>query len=193
MKKLSADSLMTLEAYEERREEFRRQVMRLKKKRMVHVGEHVTIHFENYLSMHYQVQEVLRAERIFQRAAIEEELGAYNPLIPDGSNWKATMMIEFSDAEQRRERLRHLIGIDRQTWIRVAGCETVYAISDEDLQRSDKDKTSAVHFLRFELSAEMLRSAKQNAAIRLGIAHKSYQAELELSEDTRLSLLDDLD
>lgn len=193
MKKLTLDSLMGLEAYANQRADFRQRVIEYKKKRVVQVGEHVTLHFEDRLTMQYQIQEVLRAERIFERAAIEEELAAYNPLIPDGSNWKATMMIEFPNPAERRARLQRLVGIDRATWVGIGEHDKVHAIADEDLSRENEEQTSAVHFLRFELPAAAVVTAKQAAAIYIGISHDNYQAHVELAEDSRLSLLEDLD
>lgn len=193
MEKLNVDSLMTLEAYAEKRAAFRQKLIDYKKKRVIHVGPHVTLHFEDALTMQYQIQEVLRAERIFERAAIEEELEAYNPLIPDGGNWKATMMIEFPDPEERKQRLRQLLGIDLDTWVQIGECEKVHAVSDEDLSRQDEEKTSSVHFLRFELSPAMIDAAKQGSAVQVGVSHKDYQAAVRLEEESRLALLKDLD
>src|SRR5688572_31421992 len=143
---------MSLETYARERAAFRAKVLEHKKKRTVHLGEHLTLHFEDELTIRYQVQEMLRIERIFEDEGIQGELDAYNPLVPDGANWKATMLIEYPDAEERRGMLARLKGIERRTWVQVAGCERVYAIADEDLERENDDKTSAVHFLRFELS-----------------------------------------
>src|SRR5690606_10806561 len=155
MQKLTRNDLFSLEDYAARRPEFRRQVMAHKQNRQLPLGPNVTLHFEDRLTMHYQVQEMLRAERIFEAAGIQEELDAYNPLIPDGRNWKATFMIEFPELEERRAALTQLVGIEDQTWVHVAGHDKVFAIADEDLERDSADKTSAVHFLRFELTDAM--------------------------------------
>ena len=152
---ISRESLLSLEAYARERNAFRAKVIEHKKRRTVHLGEHVTVLFEDELTIRYQVQEMLRIERIFEDQGIQGELDAYNPLIPDGSNWKATMLLEYPDADERRRMLGVLKGIERRTWVQVEECERVFAISDEDLERETEDKTSAVHFLRFELSAAM--------------------------------------
>ncbi len=192
-KKLSRADLLSLEAYAEQRPAFKDRVREHKKKRVVAVGPHATLHFEDRLIMQYQIQEMLRIEKIFEAEGIQEELDAYNPLIPDGSNWKATQMIEFSDPAERAEQLARLVGIDRQTWVQVGDAPKVYAISDEDLDRESEEKTSSVHFLRFELTPEMVSAAKQGAPIRAGIDHEHYTAEVEFSPETRDSLVSDLD
>ena len=192
MRKLRRPDLYSLEEYAAARDDFRARVIRHKKNRIVPVGEHVTLHFEDYLTMHYQVQEMLRAEKIFDGRAIEEELDSYNPLIPDGTNWKATMMVEYPDPEYRTARLRELVGIERKTWVRVAEHRPVYAISDEDLERETSDKTAAVHFLRFELTPAMIASAR-TAAIEVGIEHENYTGTTPLSPATCRSLAADLD
>ena len=179
MAKLTRDDLFSLEEYAEVRPKFRAEVMDHKKTRQVPIGPNATLYFEDAVTMKYQVQEMLRIERIFERAAIEEELDAYNPLIPDGSNWKATFMVEFPDIEERRERLGRLTGIEDRVWVQVAGFDRVHAIADEDLERADEDKTSAVHFLRFELAPEMVQAVKGGAAIGMGIDHDEYREEIE--------------
>ena len=179
MAKLTRDDLFSLEEYAEVRPKFRAEVMDHKKTRQVPLGPNATLYFEDAVTMKYQVQEMLRIERIFERAAIEEELDAYNPLIPDGSNWKATFMVEFPDIEERRERLGRLTGIEDRVWVQVAGFDRVHAIADEDLERADEDKTSAVHFLRFELAPEMVQAVKGGAAIGMGIDHDEYREEIE--------------
>jgi hypothetical protein len=179
MAKLTRDDLFSLEEYAEVRPKFRAEVMDHKKTRQVPIGPNATLYFEDAVTMKYQVQEMLRIERIFERAAIEEELDAYNPLIPDGSNWKATFMVEFPDIEERRERLGRLTGIEDRVWVQVAGFDRVYAIADEDLERADEDKTSAVHFLRFELAPGMAQAVKEGAAIGMGIDHDGYREEIE--------------
>ncbi len=193
MRKLRRLDLHGLEEYAAARDEFRARVIAHKKHRVVAVGDHVTLHFEDRLTMHYQVQEMLRAEKIFEAAAIEEELAAYNPLIPDGANWKATMMIEYPDRAHRVARLRALVGIDRATWMRVGKHAAVAAISNEDLERETPDKTSAVHFLRFELTPEMVADARQGAAIEAGVSHANYTATTRLSAAACRSLAADLE
>ena len=193
-KKLTRDDLYSLEKYAEIRPEMRTKVMAHKKNRNLAVGPHVTLYFEDPLTVQYQIQEMLRAEKIFDAEGIQEELDAYNPLIPDGSNWKATMMIEYVDPEERIEALKKLIGIDRKTWVQVEGFDKVYAISNEDLERETEDKTSAVHFLRFELTPEMVEAVKNGAAISVGIDHENYHyAVSPIPENYRQSLANDLD
>ena len=193
MPQIAKDSLMTLEAYAKQRKAFRAKVIEHKKVRTVHVGEHVTLQFEDELTIRYQVQEMLRIERIFEQEGIQEELDAYNPLIPDGGNLKATMMIEYPDAEQRQRMLAKLKGIEDRTWIQVEGCARVYAIADEDLERENEDKTSSVHFLRFELSDEMRQALKYGVGIAVGIDHPEYRASIEaLAPQVRASLASDL-
>ncbi len=193
MSKLKRDDLYTLEDYAQIREEFKARVMAEKQHRRVPVGPHVMLHFENRLIMQYQVQEMLRVERIFEPQGIQEELDTYNPLIPDGSNWKATMMIEYEDPAVRDRELARLIGIEQKTWVRVEGFEKVYAIADEDLERQNETKTSSVHFLRFELTPEMVEAAKRGASISVGIDHPHYTHQNSaLSSQTRQSLVADL-
>jgi hypothetical protein len=193
MDKLSRSDLYSLENYTEIRDEFRAKVMAHKQVRVVPIGPNATLHFEDRLSMQYQVQEMLRVERIFEPEGIQEELDAYNPLIPDGSNWKATLMVEFEDVEERRRWLSKLIGIEQKTWVQVSGFERVHPIANEDLERETEEKTSSVHFLRFELSSEMIAAAKKGAAISIGIDHEHYQYQLDnVSEPLRDSLLQDL-
>lgn len=175
MQKLTRNDLFSLEKYAEVRAEFRSTVMQHKKTRRVAIGEHVNLYFEDRLTVQYQIQEMLRIERIFEVAAIEEELAAYNPLIPDGKNLKATLMIEYSDEVERREALKKLIGIEEKIWLQVADYEKIYPITDEDLERQTADKTSAVHFLRFELTDEMIMAAKAKQTISIGIDHPAYQ------------------
>ena len=194
MEKLKREDLYSLEQYSELRDDFRRKVMAHKKKRVVPIGAHATLHFEDRLVMQYQIQEMLRIERIFEAPAIQEELDAYNPLIPDGSNWKATLMIEYDDVEERREALQRLRGVEDKIWVQVGDHEKVYAIADEDLEREDDTKTSSVHFLRFELTPEMVADAKAGAEIAVGIDHDAYREEVRpLPEATRESLVGDLD
>jgi hypothetical protein len=193
MAKLSPASLMTLEAYAKARKEFRAQVIAHKKNRTVHLGEHVTLIFEDELTMRYQVQEMLRAEKIFEERGIQDEIDAYNPLIPDGRNFKATMMIEYEDVEERRVALGKLKGVEDKAWVRVEGSPRVYAIADEDLERENDEKTSSVHFLRFELTKEMAESLKYGVGLAIGIDHRHYQATLDpVPEATRSALVKDL-
>jgi hypothetical protein len=179
MNKLSRDRLYSLEEYAQRRGEFRAKVMAHKKNRKLALGANATLYFEDALTMQYQVQEMLRIERIFEAEGIQEELDAYNPLIPDGSNWKATFMMEYPDPEERRVKLAGLIGIEDKVWVQVADFDRVYAIADEDLDRADEEKTSSVHFLRFELSPEMVQAVKFGAAVSAGIEHPNYTETAE--------------
>jgi len=193
MNKLTRSDLYSLEKYAEVRPRFRSQVMAHKKNRQVAIGPNATLYFEDRLTMQYQVQEMLRIERIFEAGGINDELDAYNPLIPDGSNWKATFMVEFPDVEERREALKRLKGIETRVWARVAGYEPVRPYADEDLEREDEDKTSSVHFLRFELTPEMVKAVKQGAAIAMGIDHPAYTHQLDpLPQAVRDSLAQDL-
>jgi hypothetical protein len=190
---LTREKLLTLEAYAKVRNNFRAEVMAHKKNRNVMLGNHVTLIFEDEMTIRYQVQEMLRAEKIFEEAGIQEELDAYNPLIPDGSNWKATMLIEYEDIHERRRMLTLLIGIEDRVWVAVAGFERVFAIADEDLERATEQKTSAVHFLRFELAAEMSRALQQGAGLSMGVDHPTYHATLDpVPPPVRASLLRDL-
>jgi len=193
MSKLTRDDLFSLEKYAEVRADFRTRVMAHKKNRQVPIGPNATLYFEDALTMQYQIQEMLRVERIFEASGIQEELDAYNPLIPDGSNWKATFMMEYTDVEERRERLAELVGIENRVWVQVADFDRVYAIADEDLERTTEEKTSSVHFLRFELTPEMTRAVKGGASVSIGIAHARYEHALEpVPRATRDSLSDDL-
>jgi hypothetical protein len=193
MPHITRDSLMTLEAYAKARPDFRARVMSHKKNRIVALGDHVTLIFEDELTVRYQIQEMLRVEKTFEEAGINDELEAYNPLVPDGSNWKATMMIEYPDHVIRAEKLKQLKGIEKQVYVQIEGCDKVYAIADEDLERENEEKTSSVHFLRFELSAEMLRHAKHGAAISVGVDHPAYAARTgNLPDAIRASLVSDL-
>src|ERR671915_1010556 len=162
---------MSLETYARERASFRAKVLEHKKKRTVHLGEHLTLHFEDELTIRYQVQEMLRIERIFEQEGIQDELDVYNPLIPDGSNWKATMLIEYPDVEERRRMLAVLKGIERRVWVQVEGCERVSAIADEDLERETEEKTASVHFLRFELDARMREALRGGAGVTVGVDH----------------------
>jgi hypothetical protein len=193
MPAITRESLMTLEAYSKVRKEFRANVMAHKKTRTVPLGEHVTLLFEDVMTMRYQIQEMLRAERIFEAAGIQDELDAYNPLIPDGSNWKSTMMIGYPDIGERRQALSRLIGVEDRVWVQVEGCPKVYATADEDLERENEHKTSSVHFLCFELDASMKKALTSGANIRMGVDHPNYQATIDpLPAPVRESLLKDL-
>ena len=193
MNKLTREDLFSLEKYSEVRPEFRARVMAHKKNRQLPIGPNATLYFEDALTMHYQIQEMLRAERIFETAGIQEELDAYNPLIPDGSNWKATFMMEYPDEEERRQQLQRLIGIERHVWAQVADFARITPIADEDLERTTEDKTSSVHFLRFELTPEMAEAVKQGAPVSMGIDHPAYTHAVEpLVQNVRDSLAQDL-
>jgi hypothetical protein len=167
-------------------------VMAHKKRRTVHLGGHVTLQFEDELTVRYQVQEMLRIERIFEEDGIQHELDAYNPLIPDGANWKATMLIEYPDADERRRALEQLKGIERRVWVQVGAGARLSAIADEDLERETEEKTSAVHFLRFELGAEAREQLRKGAKITAGVDHPHYRAEVELAPEVRAALAGDL-
>lgn len=193
MDKLSRDDLFSLEQYSVERPDFRARVLQHKKPRKVTIGEHLTLYFEDRLTMQYQVQEMLRIEKIFEADGIQEELDAYNPLIPDGTNFKATMMVEFDDVEERKQALARLVGIEDKVWMQVQGHEKVYAISDEDLERTEADKTSAVHFSRFELTQQMIDDLRAGGSLAVGCDHEAYQHVIEaVDEPTRMSLLGDL-
>jgi Protein of unknown function (DUF3501) len=192
MPQIAPDSLLPLEVYARERNAYRARVIAHKKLRTVHVGDHVTLIFEDELTVRYQVQEMLRIERIFEADGIRGELEAYNPLIPDGANWKATMLIEYPDAEERRRRLAEMKGIEDRTWVGVEGCAPVYAIADEDLERENEEKTSAVHFVRFELDRKMRDALRAGAGISIGIDHPNYHAGVQVAPDVRRSLLGDL-
>jgi hypothetical protein len=193
MEKLTRDDLMSLEEYAEARDEFRNTVLAHKRNRRLELGTNAALYFEDRLTMQYQIQEMLRIERIFEAAGIRDELDAYNPLIPDGSNWKATFMIEFPDVEERRAMLQHLRGIEDRVFVNVAGFDRVFAIADEDLERADEEKTSAVHFLRFELPPGQAAGLKAGATVSAGIDHDAYRVEIApIPENVRNSLLGDL-
>ena len=189
---LTTADLMKLEEYAEQRPAFRAKVLEHKRKRKLHIGPHLTLLFEDRLTIQYQVQEMLRIERIFERAAIDEELAAYNPLIPDGSNWKATCLIEYEDPVERARELQQLKGIENLIWVQVGEGPRIHAIADEDLERENETKTSAVHFLRFELDAESKRAAKSGAALRFGVEHAAYREAVTVAEAVRAALVADL-
>jgi hypothetical protein len=193
MPQITRDSLMTLEAYAKARPQFRARVMAHKKDRTLQLGGHVTLIFEDELTIRYQIQEMLRAERLFEDAGVQDELDAYNPLIPDGANWKATLLIEYPDVDERHRMLARLIGIEDRVWVQVEGQARVYAIADEDLERDNAEKTSAVHFLRFELDAAMVQALKRGAALAVGVDHPAYSAAVgAVDPAVRASLVNDL-
>ncbi len=193
MEKLNRENLLSLEQYAEARPEFRQRVMAHKINRRQPVGPHATLYFEDFMTMKYQVQEMLRAERIFEAEEIEGEIDAYNPLIPDGRNWKATFMLEYTDEDERRAALAKLRGIENRIWIQVQGCEKVWGIADEDLERENEEKTSSVHFMRFDLSSEIAQAVKSGAAVSIGIEHEKYCHQVEpIAENVRASLAEDL-
>ncbi len=191
--RLSPDDLFSLEQYSKQRPQFRPQVLAHKKRRTLQVGPNATILFEDRLTVQYQVQEMLRIERIFESAGIVDELGAYNPLIPDGSNWKGTLLIEYPDPEERKVALAELKGVEDRCWVQVAGHERVHAIADEDLERENDEKTSAVHFVRFELTPAMVAAAKGGAAVGVGIDHPNYRHAVgPVAPEVRDALVADL-
>ena len=193
MNHLSREDLFSLEEYAQQRGDFRQKVMMHKQPRRISLGEHLNLYFEDRLTIQYQIQEMLRVERIFEADGIEEELSAYNPLIPDGSNWKATMMLEYTDVEERKQALSMLIGIEDKIWVRVGDNEKVFAIADEDLERDTEEKTSSVHFMRFELTPEMVGEACHGGAISMGVEHQNYSFETQLDDASRAALVGDLD
>ena len=194
MQKLQKQDLYSLEQYSELRDDFRNRVIEHKRDRRLPLGTNATLYFEDTLTMQYQVQEMLRIERIFEAPGINDELDVYNPLIPDGSNWKATFMVEFPDEAERRAMLTHLVGIENKVWMKVGDSERIRPIADEDLERSDEQKTSAVHFLRFELEESEVRALKDGAELSAGIAHENYQVDVSpVAENVRNSLVGDLD
>jgi hypothetical protein len=191
--KLTPQSLWTLEHYAKVRNKFREEMIKHKKNRMVRLGENLTLHFEDAETIKYQVQEILRIEKTFEEEGILEELEAYNPLIPDGSNFKCTMMIEYPNEGVRKDKLRLLKGIEDKVWVKVEGREKVWAIADEDLQRENDEKTSAVHFLRFELDEDMVKSLKYGVGLAIGVEHEAYTVSVDpLQVDVRNSLAGDL-
>ena len=193
MKNLTHDSLLSLEDYEKQREQIKTDVINHKKHRSVMIGEHIILLFEDLMTIRYQVQEMLRIEKIFKEEDIQEELGAYTPLIPDGNNLKATMLIMYPNVSQRKQMLTKLNGIENEVWICVDNLKRVFAISDEDLERSNEKKTSAVHFLRFQFDDEYIKSIKTAKKISIGTNHSDYEFSTELSDNIIQSLLEDLD
>ena len=190
--KITADSLMTLEAYARYRKAHKAEIIAHRKLRTVHLGEHLTLQFESELSIRYQIQEMLRIEKIFEDEGIAAEIEAYAPLVPDGSNWKATMLIEYPDVSERQRELKRLIGVEDRMFVEVEGHARVYAIADEDLDRENGEKTSAVHFVRFELTAPMRAAVQAGAGVRLGCDHTNYPAHTAIAPETLASLASDL-
>jgi len=193
MNDLTSEDLYSLEAYAKIRGDFWARVLVHKQDRKLHIGTNATLYFEDRLTIHYQIQEMLRIERIFEPEGIAGELAAYNPLIPDGSNWKATFMMEYPDVGERRAALGKLIGIEDRVWVQVTGREKVFAIADEDLERADETKTSSVHFLRFELMPEMIAALKAGVGLAAGIDHPHYRQAVAINDAVRTSLVQDLD
>jgi hypothetical protein len=192
MPRITRESLLTLEAYARARKEFRAKVLAHKKPRTIHLGEHLTLVFEDELTLRYQIQEMLRIEKTFEDAGIQDELDAYNPLVPDGTNLKATMLIEYEDVDERRVALGRLKGIEDRVWVQVEGCPKVHAIADEDLERENAEKTSAVHFLRFEFSPEMIAALKYGVGLGIGVDHPNYAAAIPaLGAESRAALAAD--
>lgn len=192
MKKLTRTDLYGLEKYAEARSAFRAQIMAHKEHRRVAIGLHATLYFEDRLTIQYQIQEMLRAERVFETEGIEEELAAYNPLIPDGSNWKATFMIEYEDVSERQRALARMTNIEDRVWVQVNSYDRVWAIADEDMDRSNDEKTSAVHFLRFELTPMMIAAVKEGVPVAVGIDHDAYRYQVDrLSPEKQQALLQD--
>ena len=193
MAKLKREDLWSLEEYSEKRADFKKQVLELKKDRKVALGENATLYFENEKTIRYQIQEMLRIEKVFEVEGINDELEAYNPLIPDGSNWKATFMIEYGDAEERAKVLARLGGVEDKVWVQVEGFDKSFAIANEDMERSTDEKTSAVHFMRFELTADMSKAVKENKDISMGIDYDGFdQLVSPIAESSRASLMNDI-
>ena len=190
--KITPDSLMSLEAYTKWRKAHKAEVMAHRQLRSVHLGEHINLQFESETTIRYQIQEMLRVEKIFEEEGIEQEIEAYAPLVPDGSNWKATMMIEYTDINERRRELARLIGVEDRLFVEVEGHARVYAIADEDMDRENDEKTSAVHFVRFELTPAMCASVKAGAGVKLGCDHTHYLAHTQVAPETLASLAGDL-
>ncbi len=190
--KITRDSLMTLEAYSKYRKAHKVEVIAHRKLRSVGLGEHITLQFESEMTIRYQIQEMLRIEKIFEEDGIEQEIEAYAPLMPDGSNWKATMLIEYPDENERRRELSRLIGVEDRMFVEVEGHERVYAIADEDMDRENDEKTSAVHFVRFEFTAPMASAIKAGASVKLGCDHRNYPAHANIPPETLASLAGDL-
>ncbi len=193
MKKLTRQDLYPLEVYAEKRAEIRREVISHKRRRQIDLGDHICLLFEDRLTIQYQVQEMLRIERIFEPAAIQEELDAYNPLIPEGSDWRATMQIEYADVDERRVALQQLKGVEDCVWVRVGDGERIHAVADEDLERENETKTAAVHFLRFPLGIAEVAMLRDGAALTIGVDHPACNAEVKVQGEQREALIEDLD
>jgi len=193
MKKIRHEDLLSLEDYSKKRNEIRANAMTHKANRRLQIGDNAFLYFEDTTTMHYQIQEMLRIEKIFESAEIEQELETYNPLIPDGSNWKATFMLQYDDIPTRRIALTKLLDIEDKIWVEVEGCERIFAIANEDLDRKDPEKTASVHFMRFQLPADAVLAVKMNAEIRFGIDHDNYKHDVVVPENVRASLAEDLD
>jgi len=193
MSRITRESLLSLEEYHRQRDSLREQAIKQKALRRVYLGEHVTLAFEDEVTLRYQIQEMLRIEKTFDDEGITDELEAYNPLLPDGDNWKATMMIEYTDPDERAQRLVELKGIEDRLYVQVSGCDRVYAIADEDLERANETKTSAVHFVRFQLAANMIDSVKSGHSIAMGVDHPAYNVRIdEIAPETQGALAEDL-
>ncbi|HWI15037.1 MAG TPA: DUF3501 family protein [Burkholderiales bacterium] len=190
--RITPDSLMTLEAYSKYRKQHKADIIALRRLRSVALGEHITLQFENEQTIRYQIQEMLRIEKIFEEDGIQAEIDAYAPLIPDGTNWKATLLIEYPDANERKRELARLIGIEDRMFVEVEGGERVYAIADEDLERENEEKTSAVHFVRFEFSENAIARIKAGAAVKVGCDHTNYPAHVAVAPETLAALVSDL-
>jgi hypothetical protein len=190
--KITVDTLMTLEAYSKWRKQHKPEVIAHRKLRSVQLGDHITVQFESELTMRYQIQEMLRLEKIFEEESIQAEIDTYAPLVPDGGNWKGTMLIEYPDVNERKRELARLIGVEDRMFVEVEGYPRVYAIADEDLERENEEKTSAVHFLRFELTQPMRDAVKAGAAVKLGCDHTNYPAHVAIGAETLASLAGDL-
>ena len=190
--KITRDSLMTLEAYSKWRKAHKAEIIAHRKLRSVALGDHITLQFESETTIRYQIQEMLRIEKIFEEDGIEQEIAAYAPLMPDGSNWKATMMIEYPDVSERQRELARLIGVEDRMFVEVEGQPRVYAIADEDLDRENDEKTSAVHFVRFEFTPPMVAAIKAGAGVKLGCDHRNYPAHVAIAAETLASLAGDL-
>ena len=190
--KIAPDNLMTLEAYSKWRKAHKADVIAHRKLRSVALGDHITVQFESELTMRYQIQEMLRIEKIFEEEGIQSEIDAYAPLVPDGSNWKATMLIEYPDPHERKRELARLIGVEDRMFVEVEGHPRVYALADEDLERENDEKTSSVHFLRFEFTPAMCQAVKAGAAVKLGCDHTNYPAHVAIAPETLASLAGDL-
>jgi hypothetical protein len=190
--KITRDSLMTLEAYSKYRKQHKADVIAHRKLRSVALGDHITLQFESELTIRYQIQEMLRIEKIFEEEGIDEEIAVYAPMMPDGTNWKATMMIEYPDVNERKRELARLIGVEDRMFVEVEGHQRVYAIADEDLDRDNDEKTSAVHFVRFEFTPAMVAAIKAGAGVKLGCDHRNYPAHVTIAPETLASLAGDL-